>query len=176
MIKTFLPIILLITSGILFLTFIDPRYKEAQVVAAEVKEYDDALTRSNELLKLRDGLIERESAISEDDRDRLEYLLPDTVDNIRLVIDIDTIASRYGMVIKDLRISAAPSSPNDSTEAIKSVLFEFSVTADYERLLALLRDLQDSLRVVDIEKIDFSVSDKSSVNQYRIAIRTYWLR
>lgn len=177
MIKAILPIILVGAAVLLFFTFIDPTYKKVQAVQAEVLRYDDALNKSKELQSIRDQLLAKYNTFSTDDLKRLELLLPDNVDNIRLVLDVDTVASKYGMVIKNLQFSSAPTgdgSFSPDQNEIKSVDLSFSVSAEYEEFLSFIKDLQDSLRIIDIVEIDFSVVG-SVFNEYKVIIRTYWL-
>ncbi len=174
------PILLLISSLALFFTFTDKKYKEAKVVKAEVASYDNALDNSKELQKIRDQLLLRYNNILDSDRKRLELLLPDNIDNIRLILDIDTIASRYGIVIKDLRFSPPP---NDSESfdpvvpKIKSLDFSFSVSSDYITFLTFVRDLESSLRIMDIVQINFAGQESASQSftNRTLTIRTYWL-
>lgn len=171
------PILLIIAAIALFFTYIDPTYSDVKTLQAEVASYDDALNKSKELQQIRDALLARYNTFSTDDLKRLELLLPDTVDNIRLVLDIDTIASRYGLVIKDLKITPSSQTQDSFTPAvdqIKSVDLSFSVVSDYSTFLTFMRDLQDSLRIVDINRIDFVVGDRG-VTTYNVTVRTYWL-
>lgn len=174
------PILLLVAAFGLFFSFTDQKYEDAKAVAAEVKKYDEALDKSKELQKIRDELLGRYNAISNDDRKRLELLLPDNVDNIRLILDIDTIASRYGIVIKDLKINSSASN-SEGFEAtapeIKSLDLSFSFASDYETFITFLRDLEDSLRIIDVAEIKFAAKDTLSTASatHNLTIRTYWL-
>ncbi len=176
------PIIMLVTSAALFWTVIDPHYQDIKTVNAEIAQYDDALNKSKELQRIRDSLLEKYNLFSPDDLKRLDLLLPDTVDNIRLILDIDTIAARYGAVIRDLSLSAptGPSIQSSSGDEIRSVDLKFSISADYDTFLKFIRDLQDSLRIVDIVNLSFKAGSTESIRgplytQYAVTIRTYWL-
>jgi hypothetical protein len=177
MIRNALPILLLLAAIALFVTYIDPTYQDTKIIKTEVASYDDALNKSKELLRIRDTLLAKYNTFSTDDLKRLELLLPDTVDNIRLVLDIDTIASKYGLTITNLNLSQSlptDASFNPTSNEIKSVDLSFAVSSDYPTFLKFIRDLQDSLRIIDILNIGFTVTDKT-INTYNVTIRTYWL-
>jgi hypothetical protein len=178
MIKALYPIVLIIAAIGLFWVYTNPAYSNAQTVKAQVAQYDNALSKSKELQKLRDSLSARYASFSTDDLNRLHLLLPDTVDNIQLVFNIDTIASRYGMVIRDLKLNAPTAPGGDSFDPsandIHSVDLSFSVSTDYPTFLKFVKDLQDSLRIIDITAINFNVPDKGPTS-YTVTIRTYWL-
>jgi len=175
--RTIISIILLVASIGLFVLYINPVYTDIKIIQAEVASYDAALSKSKDLQRIRDALLNRYNSFSADDLTRLGLLLPDTVDNIRLVLDIDTVASHYGVVIKDLQL--AQSSPiqdsfNPGNADVKSVDLSFSVSTEYATFLKFIRDLEDSLRVIDITEIDLSTSDKLTTT-YKVTVRTYWL-
>lgn len=178
MLKSLYPIILVIAAIGLFWVYTDPAYGQAQGVKAQVADYDNALSKSKELQQLRDSLSARYASFSSDDLNRLQLLLPDTVDNIQLVLDIDTIAAQYGMVIRDLKLNAPETAGGASFDPnandIHSVDLSFSVSSDYDTFLKFIKDLQDSLRIIDITNIQFQVPDKGAV-PYTVTIRTYWL-
>ena len=173
------PILLLFAAVGLFFSFTDPKYQDIKKIKAQVAAYDDALNNSKELLKTRDSLLNVYNNISREDLKRLELLLPDNVDNIRLVLDIDTVASRYGIVIKNLKFNSSPSSDSfdPKAEKIKSLDLSFSVDSDYGTFLAFIRDLEDSLRIIDLVEIKFSAKETSSNIEptQNVTIRTYWM-
>src|SRR3989338_11599292 len=102
--SSIIPMLLLVAAVGLFFTFTDPKYQEIKNIQAQIATYDTALDNSKNLLKIRDGLLLIYNSISSENLNRLELLLPDTVDNIRLVLDIDTIASRHGIIVKNLKL------------------------------------------------------------------------
>ena len=92
-----LPILLIAVAVTLFFTYLDPTYARVSELRAEQATYDDALDRSKELIAVRDRLLDTYNNFSRDDLRRLERLLPDHVDSVRLIIDIDSIAAQYGL-------------------------------------------------------------------------------
>ena len=176
--KFIVPTILIILSGAAFWAFISPRYENVKVLRAQEAQFDEALSRSKELIALRDKLLSKYNTFQTDDLERLAKLLPDTVDNVRLVLDIDSIAAKYGMTIRNASVREALQ-PQDaigpSTDAWGSITLEFITTASYENLTRFLADLEGSLRIVDVTDISFNAS-QTNLNEYTITLTTYWLR
>lgn len=183
MFRLIVPSILIVAAGALFFLYTDPKYQEVKELRAQEAEYDQALTKSKELQEARNRLIARRNTFSPDDLRKLERLLPDNVDNIRLIIDIDTIAARYGLRIRNVSVSAPKSGREerseiaigDSGDTIGSVELSFSVPARYEDFIRFLSDLERSIRVVDVNGISFSVGE-GDLMQYSVTVKTYWLR
>lgn len=173
----------------LFVVFTNPAYKEVGSLRTVQSAYDQALNNSQQLLKVRNDLMVKFNNLSLSDKDRLTKLMPDTVDNIRLIIDTQNIAIGHGMTLKDIKYdaraqtnatTAAPATPGQLAASQKdygTFELEFSVTGTYQNFLAFITDIEQSLRLVDIESVTFQAPEAGSANmKYVIRIRTYWLK
>lgn len=178
-----LPLILIAAAIGLFVVYTNPAYEvSVKALKDQAQSYDDALNKSQELKQVRDQLLAKYNTFSADDKAKLQDMLPDNVDNIRLVIDINNIASRHSLAVKNLQIGDTTSGKTtrstaavgSSGSAIGSVELGFTVSADYDNFLSFLYDLEHSLRLIDVEKISFNESD-TGINDYNLTIRTYWL-
>ncbi|HVV38916.1 MAG TPA: hypothetical protein VHD31_01160 [Candidatus Paceibacterota bacterium] len=182
MTRLFIPIILIVSAIALFAVWTNPTYEGTKSIQAKVGSYDDALNKSQELRTVRDEKVAAFNTFSATDKARLERVLPDNVDNIHLIIDINSIAARHGLALKNVQlgeISDGSSAPSNlavgaSGEAIGSISLGFTVSASYDNFLLLLQDIEHSLRVIDVEKISFTAGDKG-LSDYTLSIRTYWL-
>ena len=187
--RLILPLVLTAISIGLFLVYTNPTYTNIGTLRTRIAEYDQALYNSQELLHVRDQLTSQYNGISADDRARLSKIMPDNVDNIRLIIDIQRIASQYGMLPRDISFEPIKKDSTERTQALVSGQLpdskknygsfdlSFSVSGTYQNFLLFLNDLEQSLRVVDIESVSFSADSVSNPNtfKYVIKIRTYWL-
>lgn len=179
--KSFIfPLLFAVVAGGLFFGFIDPSWGRIKELRAEAGQFDLALNRSRELQQTRDSLLSKYNTLSPSHLARLAKMIPDNVDNVRLILDIDSIAARYGMRVRDVALDADTSrtdrgqiGPDESRFA--SRLLSFSVTGSYTEFRAFLEDLEQSLRLVDVMKIEFT-STASGVYDYSLTIKTYWLK
>ncbi len=177
-----MPIILLVAAIGLFAGYTNGAYQESKALAAERDAYDSTLNTSKERREQRDKLLAKEATFTQDDVTKLTRLLPDNVDNIRLIIDVNNIAARHQLTLKNVALGelTAGSSPRSKTsvgassEPIGSVDLAFTVSAGYDNFMAFLLDLEHSLRLVDVQKISFKTGEGSL--DYSVSIRTYWLR
>ena len=97
--------ILIVLAVVVFFSFVNPTYEEVRALSEESAQFDNALNRSKELQSVRDELLSRYNTFSNENLDRIEKLLPDNLDNVRLILDLDGIASKYGMLIKNVSIA-----------------------------------------------------------------------
>lgn len=171
------PIILIVIAGVIFFTWIDPQYAQVKDIQSEASEYDQAISQVRELRQVEQDILARRTEFSEANIDRLEKLLPDNVDNVRLLLDLDAIASKYGMTLRNVSISdpqAANESPEGVDQDLQSVSVSFAVSASYQNFLLFLEDLERSLRLVDVESVSFQASDVD-LYEYAVSLRTYWI-
>lgn len=122
-----------------------------------------------------------ENSISATDLEKLNKFIPNHVDNVNLLIDINNIAAKQGVTIKNVRVRTGSDLGSSATskEAVASGILptymSFSIAGNYQVLTNFLDDLASSLRVVDPVSLSFSVDEKG-LNQYNFEIKTYWVK
>ena len=158
--RLILPVILLVAAIGLFVVFTDPEYQKIQALQTENASYTDALSKSQQLKSTRDQLLSKYDTFSSDDLQKLSDVLPDNVDNIRLIIDINNIAARHGLTLSNVAVGNVTAGDTQSslavgqsTGAVGSVDVSFSVAASYSDFLSFLNDLEHSMRIVDVQKL-----------------------
>ncbi len=180
MLRFLTPIILIIAAIGLFFGFTSGQYAEIQKKQIQQQTTENALSNSRQIGARRDQLNDIYLSIAKNDADRLKKMLPDSVDNVRLILDMDNIASQHGMVLRGVRVGSS-AAPGDKmtlapdNKAWGTLELAFSVTASYGNFRAFLNDLQNSLRLVDIVGLNVRTT-KSSVYDYDLVLHTYWLR
>ena len=180
--KLLIPLFFILIAGTIFFAYINPAYLRIQGLRAEEAQFDQALNKSKELQATRDQLLSKYNTFSPDDLGRLTKFLPDSVDNVRLILDLNSIASRYGMRTRNVSLQtkgssaarAAVGAVGPSTSPYGSVVLSFSVSGSYPTFIAFLEDLERSLRLTDVVGVSFTANDTGTYN-YDVAVRTYWL-
>lgn len=183
---------LALAGGILFF-FTQPTYDDGKVLERKIEEYNQALDKASELQQLKQSLLSRYSTFTSADIDRLHKMLPDHVDNVRLVLDIDNLASKNGMAIQNVVISDQSSkeatsgviSPTGGAkQKYDSLTLKFATSGTYQNFVSFLQELEASLRVVDLVSLGLELETASTrggkpsdpTYRYNITIRTYWLK
>jgi Tfp pilus assembly protein PilO len=197
-----MPIVLIGIAVTVFFMFANPLYNDILALKAEVSSYNDALDNSKALENERDKLTAKYNTIDLNNLTKIQKLLPENVDNIRLILEIGQIASPYGMVLKDVKYNATDNSTSPSATTAEAAVqgggaaktakdygifdLEFSISGSYNNFINFTKDLESNLRIVDISSIDFSsdvpstsVNGKTSssdIYKYDFKIKTYWLK
>jgi len=198
-----IPVILIAISVGVFFTFTNPLYNSIRELRSESTSYNEALGNSKMLENERDKLTAKYNAIDPNNLLKIQKLLPDNIDNIRLILEIEQIAAPYGMVLKDVRYNSTSKQEAVTPGGAGAVQggiqkqnkdygvwdLEFSTTGTYNNFLNFTKDLESNLRIVDISSIQFSSDSVSSVTKsgssltpspdtyrYNFKIKTYWLK
>jgi Tfp pilus assembly protein PilO len=183
--------ILVVLAVGLYVTFTRGIWADATVVKGVNDQYSTAIASAEKLISLRDGVLKQFNSISPDDRDRLDRMVPNTVDNIRLIIDLNNVALQHGFSLRNVTASAktstasaplntaAPSSLGRSqapvTPVLDTVAVSFSVSAPYQQFISLMQDLEASLRIMDITHLTINANDTGTYD-FSVQLNTYWLR
>src|SRR3989338_6877613 len=191
------PIILIAIAITAFFLLAAPAYRDLSDLRAEIASYNEALGNSKALENERDKLAAKYNSFWTEDLSRLEKLLPENADNIRLILEIEQLASPYGMSLKDVKyttidttLSAAGGNVVQRTAARQAsknygtMELEFGISGTYDNFINFTKDLENNLRILNIATISFS-SDKGpslgkiapqSSYDYSFKIKTYWLK
>jgi len=179
-------ILIILAIGIYF-TYTSGQIDKLRSMQAMNGQYSSAIDNAVKLIKLRDSVLNQYNGISDADKVRLDKLVPNNIDNVRLIIDISGIAARHGLVAGGITTSADSNSSSGKSAAtpasaamqgqggLSVVTVNFSVSTTYDNFINLLQDLERSLRVLDITGITLSATD-SGIYTYGVTLSTYWLK
>lgn len=196
MMKFIMPMILIGIGVTTFFVFTDPLYNDVLQLRVKSSSYNEALSNSKALENERDKLTAKYNSINTDNLTKLQKLLPENIDNIRLILEIEQIASPYGMTLKDVKYNIT--NGNTQTSAVVGISqlgalaqqavpkdygiwnLEFSTSGTYNNFINFTKDLESNLRIVDIASIEFSslnpALNVTDVYKYNFKIKTYWLK
>ena len=209
-------IILIVASIGTFFGYIDPNYAGANgnpdpaqesitELQSKQQDYTDALNKARDIEVARSGLLAKYNALSADDRDnKLPKLIPDNIDSVRLIIDINTMAAKHGMSLANIVLTASGALPANGSSGgtapastvagpdsslYTPVTLGFSVAGSYANFTAFLKELEQSLRIVDIVSLSFGQKDtgaggtsvtapvgSTDFYTYSMTVRTYYLK
>ena len=182
-------VILIVLAVGVYLTYTSPQWKKVQAVRTVNAEYAKAINNAEELIKTRDGVLAKYNSLSPVDKDRLNKMLPTAVDNVRLIIDLNNIAQRRGMTLEDIQTEtrdssadvnlniglATASQPNIANPILDTVKITFKVTGAYQQFVDFIKDVESSLRIIDLANLKLTTGDSANTYTYNVTMTTYWL-
>jgi Tfp pilus assembly protein PilO len=194
MFKTIISIVCFVAAGAIFFLYTQPTYDKVKASSTQIAQYDEALNKAAELQQLKQTLLSKYNTFNPADVERLQKLLPDHVDNVRLILDIDSIAGKHGMAIQNVVVSSSQSvstsqtaigTVSSSKQKFDSLTIKFTSQGTYENFRAFLGDMQKSLRIVDLTSLTITRTADSVVvpgsgatplYNFEVIMRTYWLK
>lgn len=195
MIRFIIAILGFVIAVSVFAFYTRPAYDRVRGLQQEIVGYNQALDKAAELQELRQTLLSRYNSFDPGDLDRLHKLLPDHVDNVRLILDLDSLAARHGFSLQNVVISnptqgesgrSASAVIGATGQQYDSLTFGFGTQGTYQDFVVFMEDLERSLRIVDLVSLSIGrapapkEAEVAAVvepyYQYNVTIRTYWLK
>ncbi|MBA3788911.1 hypothetical protein H0X32_00760 [Patescibacteria group bacterium] len=187
MIARILPILAILFAIGLFFGYINPTYNgQIAEIKQKIASDNSALKAAADFTQKENELIAQRNQIPSDQLARLQSYLPDGVDNIQLIIDLNSLASRSGVTLSDFNVAnnsavtAAAAATKDTASAVQSTSLTdsldltVSATGTYAAFRTFLAASEQSLRPMDITS--FALTDSATgVYTYAITYRIYWL-
>lgn len=179
-----LPLLSLLIAVAVFLIYVNPTWSNTIAgTKAAIAANDLALTVAGQYIAQQNQLATERSAINPSDLDRLATFLPDSVDNVGLILDLNALAAYSGLMLSNIDVTKnVPDSSAAATGALSavgspvgSVDLSLSAVGTYEALQNFLRGAEQSRRLLDIRDLSMKGSD-TGVYNYRMTLRLYWLR
>ena len=166
--KLIIAIVGVVLAGGMFFWYTKPAYDSSLALRAGIAQNNAALDKAAELQKLRQTLLSRFNTFDPADLDRLQKLLPDHVDNVRLILDLDNLAEDAGLALQNVDVSSAQKQTAKNQTALgaigasnqkyDSLTLTFSTVTTYSDFVGFLKSLESSLRIVDLASLTITPS------------------
>lgn len=183
-----LPAFIIIVAVGIFLAYVDPTWNGPIAAARTAIAADDqAMVAANQYLSQQNQLAAARDAIDPKDLARLGTFLPDSVDNVGLILDLNALAARSQLSLSNIDVStngangvqsgAVASGTLQPSEAsqVGSADLSLSASGTFTALNAFLSGVESSVRLLDIRDFAITSSDTGIYN-YKMTLRFYWLR
>ncbi|MFA6278563.1 MAG: hypothetical protein WCS97_00550 [Candidatus Paceibacterota bacterium] len=179
-----LPTIAFLAAIGIFFGYINPAWTGSiATTKANIIADDQALVAAGQYRAQQDQLSSARNAINTNDIKRLSVFLPDSVDNVGLILNLNALAARTGISLSNVDVTANSESLEDSTgilpasvtNPIGSADMSLSAVGTYTALQSFLKEVESSERLLDVQDIVVKGSS-TGVYTYNVNLRLYWLR
>jgi Tfp pilus assembly protein PilO len=172
---------IIIAVGIFF-GYVSPTWSGSIAnLSSAIANDTQALAAAKAYTARQNELASAENAIDPTDLAKLTTFLPDSVDNVGLILDLDALAARSGLSLSNIDVatspaaSAAAAGQNGGSSPVGSVDLTLSAVGTYGALQQFLSGVERSARLLDITDLTVKGSD-TGVYSYQMTVRLYWLR
>lgn len=171
-------ILMLIAIGF-FYTFISPQYEKSKALRDEAGQYERVLDSVSALNETRNELSLKLADMLSAEVEKMAKVLPSSANTVRLSTELDSIASRYGVTIREIQASSQVNEGETAIDlggsgAYEKVVISFQFVSTYESFRSFLNDVERSLRIIDVKSIEFAVGE-TDFYEYQVTIETYWM-
>ena len=152
------------------------------------KQLEEVLSNARKLQEVRDSLLEKRRSFSKSDLTRLSKLIPENADNVKLILELQNIAAKYGLSLQSASSKKDDGSKKKGKTSSKKINFDvetkdygtitlnFSINGPYQAFLSFLRDVEDNIRITDVRDLTISPGQNGGSYQYDISLETYWIK
>jgi Tfp pilus assembly protein PilO len=187
--KTIFAVILFGLAGAIFFLYTEPTYSGTGSLQAQISQYNLALSKAQQLDALKTKLVNQYNSMDPAQISRLETMLPDSVDNIGLILDLNNLAARYGLALENVDVSTPGSSAaqtgavggtGSGSQKYDSLGLQFATYGTYDQFRSFLVALEQSLRMVDLQTLSITrqstTGGAGGLYRYDMTLKTYWLK
>jgi dsDNA-binding SOS-regulon protein len=181
-------------AGIFFMPNygIKAKYQDIKVINTEIEEYDKANDSAKKLAEKRDELTNTFNSFNDTQKSRLVTFLPDNIDPIRFILEMEGVGKKLGMPVKNARYSQTKivadtdQKISDTESKFGLFTFEFTTEGSYDNFVKLLGQLENSLRLIDVVSVSITPPSSSAASaggvvpadffSYQVKLNAYWLK
>ncbi len=183
--RTITPIFSIIIALLIFFFFAQPKFAEINATQNESLQYQNAAAKAQELNAELSAKLTEKRAYPVEALEKLDALVPESIDEIKILNDLNEIAKSHNMLFGNVSVSAADEFSN--SEGVGEITAQtvnyadlittdisFSLIGSYEQFKAFLNDIEQSLVMLEVLNISFSTGE-SALQQYEISARVFSL-
>ncbi len=184
--KLLTPLALISVSIAMYFLYISPMAEEVLGYKIKKDQYSNVLSQAQEIIQKRDDLAASFSSLSQEDRDKLGKLIPETFDPITLANDINSISLQNRLKITDYRVMTNEARVNvDPSEVspFKVNIVTISIEGQFADFVSFLQGLELNLRLFDVTNLTVNAAPESTdpkakivPMKFSLTINTYSLK
>lgn len=179
--RTLSPILSIVVAVVLSVFFIKPTYDETLALQKDTELYDEAKTKyDNFKVDLQTEIDNKASHLA--DEEKLSALVPESIDETQLLVDLKSIAKDNGLLFGNISVSEGDSGTPETLDengnpigddALIAMDFAFEVIGSYSQTKEFIKDLERSQTLFEIISISFDSSKNTFFQQFAFTLRTY---
>lgn len=184
--KTLFNLLLISASVALYFIVISPIYfgggylyivspDQSIISLNEFKNKNDiAFQQIEEGLVKIDNLKKEYDLIDQYTQDRLNTMIPDDIDGVRLVSEVSNMITSLGLPIDNISYSKESEDKKIPEVGIYSI--SFSTKGSYYDLKNLISKFETSMRIFSIQSVNFSTNNLSEPMVVNVKMNTYYIK
>jgi Tfp pilus assembly protein PilO len=177
-----LPALAMLVAGLILFFYIRPTWNGPVAQSKAAIAFDEqALAAASEYQAQQSSLTAERAAIDPANLTRLSAFLPDSVDNVGLILDLNALAARSGLSLANIDVITEDTRPGqqalpaDAQNPVGAISLSLTAAGTYGALQTFLAGVERSARLLDVQDLVVKGSE-TGVYTYELTLRLYWLR
>ncbi len=184
MIRTITPIFSIVIAIAIFFLYTEPRFAVIKQIQGEANQYSSAVEKADQRNQHLNDKYAEKRAHSPENLERLEALVPTSIDEVKVLTDLSELAKAHSMLFGNVSVtnndseSGAQVSTNEQFAEYENLTYtdvEFSLIGTYDQFKQFLADVESSLVMLEVQDIGFSTGE-GLFQQYSISVRLFALQ
>ncbi|MFC1594827.1 hypothetical protein ACFL3E_00155 [Patescibacteria group bacterium] len=152
-----------------------PQWEEVSDLRDEFKELEDVNERVRDVRASRDDLLKRYNDIPLSKIELLDLLIPKEVKKAEVLIEIDDLTSKYGLVLKNLTFSDDVANLKEkNTLGFRKLNTTFSFLGSYASFRAFLDAVERNIHLTEVDSINITSSGEGVLLNFSMRIHNYY--
>lgn len=176
--KALSPILFILIAILGFFYFVKPQYGEVKVLREKADVAEQTLMKVKKAQDRSNELVTTLNSFNTKDLNDLQKMLPDGIDTLRLVVDLTHLAKEYNTDLSAIAFqpnTAASADKKGPSTSYENTSVRFNVSMPYRDFISFMKDLERSLRLLDITSLTLQPST-TGVYDFTVSLKTYWLK
>lgn len=174
MIKFFVSSFLIAGAALIFFTESKNYFPEVKSLRNQIASYNETINTAKEVKNSIDKVLGDYNNISQENVDKVNKIIPSTPESMNLVVQIDGIMKKNGLSLKniDTRNIVSENSAFEN-KTYGSIALSIQTQGSYGSFHSFLKDLEKSLRLIDVNSIKISPAGQNSYD-FSVEAVSYW--
>lgn len=194
--RIFIAIIFLAGAALLGVFYARPAWQRFHDLGREAAELEEISKEFDELIENRDDLLGRINAVSKDNLDRVDRILPQGPRASDFLVAMEALTTQNSMALRRIDLvspegakgekseASARSSPGQPKPAAaaapgpvketQALPFNLQVAGSYTAFKKFLESMERNIRLIDVEGISFGASGKGEISEFTVKAKTYY--
>ena len=179
MLKILISLFLIAGAGVIFFTESKNYFSEIKRLRKQISSYNETINTAKKVKISIDKILGEYNAISQENADRINKMVPSGAESMKLVVQIDDMMRKNGLNLASIDSKEVAGKKSDSgaqkneDKTAESISLSIKAQGPYESFRSFIEELEKSLRLIDINSVKISPAGQNNYS-FSIEAVSYW--
>src|SRR3989344_2547330 len=168
MFKIFIALFLIAGAVLVFFVRSESYFVEIKSLRKQVSSYNETINTAKKIRSSIDKTLLEYNGVSQENVDKIKKMVPSEDESMELVVQIDDMTRKNGLILKAIDIKNIASqnfssdSPKNDGKIAESVFLSINAQGSYESFRSFIKGWEKSLRLIDVVSVKITPGDKNN--------------